>query len=168
MTRLLGLPPLVSADTRLLVLGSFPGAASLAAQQYYGHKQNHFWRILGAIYGADIDSLCASSYAHRGNWMLSKGVGLWDVYASCEREGSLDARIRKAEVNDFARLRQRCPGLQAVAHNGAESFRHAGQLANLGLPTVRLPSTSPANASWSFERKLAAWREVFTAYAASV
>lgn len=164
MTRLVGLPPLVSADTRLVVLGSFPGAASLAAQQYYGHKQNQFWRILSAIYAADADTICAGSYEYRSNWMLSKGVGLWDVYASCEREGSLDAQIRKAEVNDFVALRQRCPGLQAVAHNGAESFRHAGQLADLGLPTVRLPSTSPANASWSFERKLAAWREVFEQY----
>ena len=164
MTRLVGLAPLVVADTRLVVLGSFPGVASLAAQQYYGHRQNQFWRILSAIYAADADTICASSYAFRSNWMLSKGLGLWDVYASCEREGSLDAKIRKAEVNDFAALRLRCPRLQAVAHNGAESFRHAGQLADLGLPTVRLPSTSPANASWSFERKLAAWREVFEQY----
>ena len=161
MTRLLGLPPLVCADTRLLVLGSFPGAASLAAQQYYGHPQNQFWRILQAIYASNAYSMGGSSYEYRSNWMLSHGVGLWDVYASCEREGSLDSQIRNAEVNDFAALRQRCPQLRAVAHNGAESFRHTARLENLGLPTVRLPSTSPANASWSFERKLAAWREVF-------
>lgn len=161
MTRLFGLPPLVSANTRLLVLGSFPGAASLAAQQYYGHPYNQFWRILQAIYAAGEDDICASSYENRSAWMLSHGVGLWDVYASCEREGSLDAKIRNAEVNDFAALRQRCPQLRAVAHNGAESFRHTARLENLGLPTVRLPSTSPANASWSFERKLAAWKDVF-------
>jgi len=161
MTRLVGLPPLVAANTRLLILGSFPGAASLAAQQYYGHPQNKFWRILAAIYGASAEDICASSYEKRSAWMLSKGVGLWDVYASCERVGSLDAKIRNAEVNDFASLRLRCPALQAVAHNGAESFRHAAQIQALGLPVLKLPSTSPANASWSFERKLAAWREVF-------
>ena len=161
MTRLLGLPPLVSADTRLLVLGSFPGAASLAAQQYYGHPQNQFWRILQAIYASSAYSMGGSSYEYRSNWMLSHGVGLWDVYASCERQGSLDSQIRNPEVNDFKALRQRCPQLRAVAHNGAESFRHTARLENLGLPTVRLPSTSPANASWSFERKLAAWRDVF-------
>lgn len=161
MTRLVGLPPLVSADIRLLVLGSFPGAASLAAQQYYGHKQNQFWRILQAIYASGANTICASSYENRSKWMLSHGVGLWDVYASCERQGSLDSQIRMPEVNDFAALRQRCPRLQAVAHNGAESYRHAAQLQNLGLPTVRLPSTSPAFAAWSFERKLAAWRDVF-------
>nr|WP_315238587.1 DNA-deoxyinosine glycosylase [uncultured Albidiferax sp.] len=161
MTRLVGLPPLVSADTRLLVLGSFPGAASLAAQQYYGHPQNQFWRILQAIYVSNAYSISDRSYENRSNWMLAHGVGLWDVYASCERQGSLDSQIRHAEVNDFAALRQRCPQLRAVAHNGAESFRHTGKLEDLGLPTVRLPSTSPAYASWSFERKLAAWRDVF-------
>jgi hypoxanthine-DNA glycosylase len=161
MTRLVGLPPLVSPDTRLLVLGSFPGAASLAARQYYGHPQNQFWRILQAIYAPGAYSNCASSYENKSKWMLSHGVGLWDVYASCERQGSLDSQIRNAEVNDFKALRQHCPQLRAVAHNGAESFRHTGKLEDWGLPTVRLPSTSPANASWSFERKLAAWRDVF-------
>jgi hypoxanthine-DNA glycosylase len=161
MTRLVGLPPLVADNTRLLILGSFPGAASLAAQQYYGHPQNNFWRILAAIYGASAEDICASSYENRSAWMLSKGVGLWDVYASCERVGSLDAKIRNAEVNDFLGLRQRCPMLQAVAHNGAESYRHTARLENLGLPTVRLPSTSPANASWSFERKLTEWQKCF-------
>jgi len=166
--RLFGLPPLVSADTRLLVLGSFPGVASLAAQQYYGHPQNQFWRILHAIYAPGTETIIASSYEIRSAWMLSHGVGLWDVYASCERQGSLDSQIRNPVVNDFAALRQRCPRLQAVAHNGAESFRHAARLENLGLPAVRLPSTSPAHARWSFERKRAAWHEVLTAYAAPV
>ena len=166
--RLFGLPPLVSADTRLLVLGSFPGVASLAAQQYYGHPQNQFWRILYAIYAPGTETIIASSYEIRSAWMLSHGVGLWDVYASCERQGSLDSQIRNPVVNDFAALRQRCPRLQAVAHNGAESFRHAARLENLGLPAVRLPSTSPAHARWSFERKRAAWHEVLTAYAAPV
>ena len=166
--RLSGLAPLVCANTRILVLGSFPGAASLAAQQYYGHPQNHFWRILQAIYAPGVQPISASSYEMRSAWMLSHGVGLWDVYASCERQGSLDSQIRNPVVNDFAALCQRCPQLRAVAHNGATSFRHTAQLQNLGLPTVRLPSTSPANASWSFERKLAAWREVLTAYAPPV
>jgi len=160
-TRLVGLPPLVCAQTRLLVLGSFPGVASLQAQQYYGHPQNQFWRILTTIYAAGADGVCGSSYENRSNWLLSTGVGLWDVYASCERQGSLDAKIRNAEVNDFAALRLRCPLLRVVAHNGGESFRHAPQLATLGLPVVRLPSTSPAFAAWSFERKLAAWKDVF-------
>lgn len=158
---LAGLAPLVSPGTRLLVLGSFPGAASLAAQQYYGHPQNHFWKILQAIWLDGPVGTGASSYQIRSEWLLSKGLGLWDVYAACEREGSLDSAIRNAQVNDLASLRQLCPALEAIAHNGGESFKHARHTLALGLPVYKLPSTSPANASWSFERKLAAWREVF-------
>ena len=158
---LTGLPPLVSSDTRLLILGSFPGVASLAAQQYYGHPQNHFWKILQAIWPDSPIKSGVSSYQNRSEWILAKGLGVWDVYAACEREGSLDSKIRNAVVNDFAGLRQACPNLEAIAHNGGESFKHSKHTLLLGLPVYKLPSTSPANASWSFERKLAAWREVF-------
>ena len=157
---LTALPPLVSSRTRLLILGSFPGVASLKAQQYYGHPQNHFWRILQAIWPSCAMPVGVGSYQKRSEWLLDKGLGVWDVYATCEREGSLDNNIRHAVVNDFSGLRRLCPGLQAIAHNGGESFKHAKHTAVLGLPVYRLPSTSPANASWSFERKLAAWREV--------
>jgi TDG/mug DNA glycosylase family protein len=153
-----GLPPLLDARTRLLILGSFPGVASLKAQQYYGHPQNHFWKILGQLLGDP--SMASATYEARCAWLLSHGIGLWDVYAACEREGSLDADIRHAVPNDFAAVRTLCPNLQAIAHNGGESFRHARVTRALGLPVHRLPSSSPANASWSFERKLAAWAEV--------
>ena len=158
---LLSLAPLVCTQTRLLILGSFPGVASLRAQQYYGHPQNHFWPILQAILPLCPISTAIVSYQIRSEWMLSKGVGVWDVYASCEREGSLDSSIRNAILNDFSVLKQLCPNLQAIAHNGGESFKHSKHTLTLGLPVYRLPSTSPANASWSFERKLDAWREVF-------
>ncbi len=158
---LTGLPPLVSGRTRLLILGSFPGAASLAAHQYYGHPQNHFWKILQAIWPAGPIGTGADSYQIRSEWLLSKQLGLWDVYAACERAGSLDSSIRNPVVNDFAALKRLCPELLAIAHNGGESFKHSKHTLLLGLPIYRLPSTSPANASWSFERKLAAWREVF-------
>ena len=98
-------------------------------------------------------------YADRCEWLLARGLGLWDVYASCEREGSLDSAIRNPVVNDFAGLRARCPSLKLALHNGGESFKHARPVAALGLATVRLPSTSPANASWRFEQKMQAWRE---------
>ena len=158
---LTGLPPLVNSRTRLLILGSFPGAASLAAQQYYGHPQNQFWRILQAIYPSSPIVTGVNSYKIRSEWLLGENVGLWDVYAACEREGSLDSRIRQPVVNDFAGLQRLCPALEAVAHNGAESFKQARHLQLHGLPAYLLPSSSPAHAAWSFERKLAAWREVF-------
>ena len=154
---LYGLPPIAGPDTRLLILGSFPGAASLQAGQYYAHPRNQFWPILAQLWPQDAQP---QDYAGRCDWLLAHGLGVWDVYASCERAGSLDSAIRNASLNDFAALQQRCPLLQAAAHNGGESFRHAKKVqAALGLPVYRLPSTSPANASWSAERKLAGWRE---------
>lgn len=160
MSRLFGLPAVVSPNTRLLVLGSFPGVASLKSQRYYGHPQNQFWRILGELWSLPLHG---AAYEDRIQTVREKGLGIWDVYASCEREGSLDAHIRHAQLNDFAGLMRYCPDLHAVAHNGGESFRHARHTRALGLPVYRLPSTSPANAGWSFERKLQAWREVFQA-----
>lgn len=162
--RLQGLPPIVSASTRLLILGSFPGVASLRAQQYYGHPHNQFWKILQAIWPSVPMDTGANSYEKRSKWLLDRGLGLWDVYASCERSGSLDSAIRNPQVNDFASLKAHCPQLKMIAHNGGESFKHARLVrSSLGVehfPLVKLPSTSPANASWNFERKLAAWRAV--------
>jgi hypoxanthine-DNA glycosylase len=159
--RLVGLPPVVGRGTRLLVLGSFPGAASLAAAEYYAHPRNHFWPILSALWGIDLRAM---PYRQRLAEMRRRGLGLWDVYAACRREGSLDQAIEDAEYNDFASLLRRAPRLRAVAHNGGESARAMRHLAALGFEVRRLPSTSPANASWSFERKLEAWRALLAAY----
>ncbi len=158
---LVGLSPVIDARTRLLVLGSFPGAASLRAQQYYGHPRNHFWPLLSALWDVDLVAL---PYGERLRVIGERGLGVWDVYARCRREGSLDSAIEEAELNDLASLRTRAPMLQAIAHNGGESARSMKHTRALGLPVMRLPSTSPANASWPFERKLAAWRDVFAAH----
>lgn len=156
--RLQGLPPVVNAGTRALILGSFPGGMSLAQRQYYAYPRNHFWPLLAALWPQHPQP---ADYAGRCAWLLDRGLGLWDVYASCEREGSLDSNIRNAALNDFAALKAHSPQLLGALHNGGESFRHARAVhAVLGLPAWRVPSTSPANASWSFERKLAGWRDV--------
>jgi hypoxanthine-DNA glycosylase len=156
--RLFGLPPVLGRQTRLLVLGSFPGVASLQAQQYYGHPRNHFWPLLSALWQVDLPGM---AYKHRLAEVRRRGLGLWDIYASCQREGSLDQAIMDPELNDLASLRRRAPALQCVAHNGGESARAMKAVAALGYTVLRLPSTSPANASWSFERKLQAWRAAF-------
>ena len=162
-TRLSGLAPVVAPGARLLVLGSFPSAASLQAQAYYAHPRNHFWPILSALWGLSGEAaLQHRPYAERLPVAQAHGLAIWDVYAGCEREGSLDSAIREAELNDLSGLIQQVPTLRAIAHNGGESARHMRITQALGLPVLKLPSTSPANASWSFERKLAAWREAFT------
>jgi len=163
--RLEGLPPIVSAATVVLVLGSFPGARSLAQGRYYAHPQNHFWKILQALWPSS-PLPPSTAYPERSDWLLARGLGVWDVYGICAREGSLDASIRDAVLNDFAALD--LPRLAAVAHNGAESFRHSAKVVDAlhqgghaPLPAYKLPSTSPAHAAMSFEHKCAAWHEVF-------
>jgi hypoxanthine-DNA glycosylase len=156
------LAPVWNPQARLLVLGSFPSVASLAAQQYYAHPRNQFWPILSALWGLTGEAaLERRPYAERLPVALAHGLAIWDVYRACQREGSLDSAIQAAELNDLAGLVGRSPQLQAIAHNGGESARHMALTRQWGLPVHQLPSTSPANASWRFERKLAAWREVF-------
>ena len=155
---LVGLAPIARRDARLLVLGSFPGVASLQSQQYYAHTRNLFWPILSSLWGTDLLGL---PYAQRVAQAQRRGLAIWDVYAACRREGSLDSAIEDAQPNDLAGLVARLPKLAAIAHNGGESARSMYITRAIGLPVYRLPSTSPANASWLFERKLAAWREVF-------
>ena len=153
--RLSGLPPAITANCRLLILGSFPSAASLAQRQYYAHPQNRFWPILSACLGLDFTQM---PYRARIAAVNAAGIGIWDVYASCERSGSLDSAIRQPELNDFARARRKAPGLQRVCCNGATAGKALRHLQALGFETIALPSTSPANASQSFDFKLGQWR----------
>ncbi len=158
---LCGLAPVIGPATRLIVLGSFPSVASLNAGQYYAHPRNHFWPVLSALWQVDLRAM---PYERRLDEVRERGLGIWDVYAHCRREGSLDSAIQYAVFNDLAGLKARAPRLEAVAHNGGESARAMRFTRTLGVAAHRLPSTSPANASWRFERKLAAWHEVFAAH----
>ncbi len=159
--RLLGLPPVWSPDARLLLLGSFPGAASLAAQRYYAHPRNLFWPLVGELIG--VPALAAAPYAERLDALRAHRIALWDVHAACRRQGSLDSAIEAAEPNDLAGLVARLPRLAGIAHNGGESARAMRLTAALGPRVWRLPSTSPANASQRFEHKRAAWQAAFEA-----
>ncbi len=152
---LTGLAPVLDVQTRILILGSFPGAASLAAQQYYAHPRNLLWPILSALTG---EPLAAMAYDERLPRLLAHGFGLWDVLGACEREGSLDSAIRKPAANDFARLRELCPQLHTVGFNGKTSGKFAPQFAAEGYRTLVLPSTSPAHASLTLAQKLEYWK----------
>ncbi len=152
-------PPVTRSDTRLLVLGSLPGAISLRQQRYYAHPQNLFWRLIGAVIGRDLVPL---SYEARLEALLEAKVGLWDTVATATREGSLDAAIRLHEASDLAALVAALPALRAIGFNGATSARIGRrQLGPLpGLALVDLPSSSPAYASLGFEQKCEAWRKL--------
>jgi len=149
-----GFPPIIDERARILILGSFPSTASLAAQQYYAHRQNQFWRLISALLEVP---LVDRDYAARQQVLRDAGIAVWDVYASCERAGSLDSAIRGAVLNDFSRLGKLAPGLRRVCFNGQTAGRHARMFAGLGYATQLLPSTSPAY-TLAFEQKLAAWR----------
>jgi hypoxanthine-DNA glycosylase len=152
--RLRGLAPVVAAETRLLVLGSFPSAASLGEAQYYAHPRNQFWAIMGRLVGEPLTEL---PYAERARRLLAHRVGVWDVYGACERAGSADAAIRNSEANSFVRLRRQAPRLAAVAFNGSAAGRFWPLFEQAGFATRVLPSTSPAHAGLSLERKFDQW-----------
>ena len=150
----------------MLILGSLPSAASIRQAEYYAHPRNAFWPIMGELFGAGPNL----PYAARLRRLAARGVVLWDVLHAAQRPGSLDSSIhpQALEPNDIPALLARHPGLKAIAFNGgaAETLfnRHVrpncGALL-AGVDLVRLPSTSPACARWSFAQKLAAWRTVF-------
>lgn len=161
MTRVFSFPPIAAPHARLLVLGSMPGAASLAAGQYYAHPRNAFWPIMGALYGFDP----RAAYAERVACLQAAGVAVWDVLASCVRPGSLDSAIdaTSAQPNDFRAFFAAHQGIRRVYFNGAAAEaayrRHVlPQGAWADLPALRLPSTSPAHAALDLARKAEAWR----------
>ena len=164
MPLLQSFPALTGRAPRALILGSMPGAASLSAGQYYAHPQNRFWPLMGTLIGAGPNL----AYGQRCKRLVDAGIALWDVLASCEREGSLDSAIRDdtAQANDFGLLFARHPTIRTVLFNGgkAEASFHRFVAPTLAGGAIgarayqRLPSTSPANASQSPAFKLAAWR----------
>jgi len=160
---LIGLPPVVATDARVLVLGSMPGGKSLELGQYYAHPRNAFWPIMGRLLDAGPDR----DYDARLTRLTRAGVALWDVIGRCRRRGSLDQRIDTAsiEVNDFAALFQGCPDIGQVLFNG-QMARHSFErwvapeldARAVKLKRQTLPSTSPAHATLDLEAKCEQWR----------
>ncbi|HEX6995890.1 MAG TPA: DNA-deoxyinosine glycosylase [Gammaproteobacteria bacterium] len=157
-----GFPPVSSPDARVLVLGSLPGEKSIEMQQYYAQARNAFWPIMGELCGASP----SLPYPRRLERLRAAGIALWDVLAAGERRGSLDSAIVPSSmvINDFAAFFAAHPAIRFVSFNGSMAAQLFMKRVLPTLPpeyaaleTMRLPSTSPANASYSFERKLAAW-----------
>lgn len=148
---------MVAPDTRILILGSLPGSASLAIRQYYGHPRNGFWRLVGDVIGVDLYGM---DYAARLSTLLQHQIGLWDVIAQARRIGSLDSDIRDHSGNDLLALIATLPALQTIAFNGATAgkigMKALGALAEK-YRVVVLPSSSPAHAAMSYEDKRARW-----------
>jgi TDG/mug DNA glycosylase family protein len=157
-------PPIASTTSRVLILGTMPGKASLRARQYYAHPQNAFWRIIGTILGFDP----ASPYDARVAAVRSTDIAIWDVLRSCIRESSMDSAIEGSSVvpNDFPEFLSEHPQIRRICFNGAKAealyMRHVrpALAASPEIRHLRLPSTSPANASLSLSEKARAWRAI--------
>lgn len=160
MSLKVGLAPIWREDARLLLLGSLPGDASLARARYYGHPRNGFWRLMGGVTGIPLQDL---EYEARIAALTGAGVALWDVIARARRAGSLDSAIRDESANDLAGLIEGLPGLRAIAFNGGKAATAGAKVLGGVRPDIEriaLPSSSPAYAAMSFERKAAAWAEL--------
>lgn len=163
LARVHSFAPIVDRNARVLILGSMPGQASLAAGQYYAHPQNAFWRIIAELLQCDR----ASAYPARIAALKSARIALWDVLQSCTREGSLDTMIERDTqiANDFRTFFRKHKKIKQVFFNGAKAeacFKRQvlGKISTDPIAYERLPSTSPANASMSYEHKLRAWRKI--------
>ncbi len=155
-------PPVADASARLLILGSMPGKKSLDEKQYYANPNNAFWKLMGDFFGAGPEL----PYEQRKQQLKKSGVALWDVMASCEREGSLDSAIAPDFTpNDFQSFFANHRNITRVFFNGTKAehsfLKHVlPTLTAQPLQYTRLPSTSPAHATRSYTQKLTAWRAV--------
>ena len=165
MSLLTGFSPLINKRSRVLILGSMPGVASLNKHQYYGHERNAFWPIMEELFAVGREH----DYVTRCEELLQNRVAVWDVLKACQRPGSLDSSIQKGseQINDFSSLFTNYSRIRAVFFNGGTAerlyHRHASDcdpVRQTAIQFYRLPSTSPAYASMSFENKLKQWRRI--------
>ncbi len=164
MTRVQSFEPIIGSHPRVIILGSMPGVASLAAVQYYAHPRNAFWPIMAELFGIDA----AATYAKRIRQLQQHPLILWDTLQACVRPGSLDSSIDPDSVraNDFAGLLAGFPGVRVIAFNGGTSEKYFRKLVlpilkpDFEIELLRLPSTSPANAGMRPAQKLEAWRRI--------
>ena len=153
------IPPVYDENSRILILGSFPSVKSREQGFFYGHPQNRFWRVTAAVFDDEVPM----TVPERRAFLLRHGVALWDVIAACEITGSSDASIRNPEINELGPILETAP-IRAIFVNGQTAAKLYRRYAEplTGRPAYPLPSTSPANAAWSLERLIEAWRVIRT------
>ena len=152
-------PPIYDGNSRILILGSFPSVKSREQLFFYGHPQNRFWRVTAAVY----DSEAPGTVPEKKEFLLSHGIALWDVIASCEITGSSDSSIKNVAVNDLSPILA-AADIKRIFVNGQTAKRFYDRYTKplVGREAAVLPSTSPANAAWTFEKLVAAWQIIKT------
>lgn len=151
-------PPISNDAATVLILGTMPGEKSLSLNQYYGHSRNDFWKLLFTIFETPF----STDYDERQELILNNKVALWDVLQICEREGSLDSAIKKEAANDFSSFLKDHPNIRHIFFNGQKAAAFFKRYVPIGpeFNLTILPSTSPANAGISFEKKLEQWKMI--------
>ena len=151
------IPPLFNENSKTLILGSFPSVKSREARFFYGHPQNRFWAVIAAVYGYEKPI----TIEDKKHLILENRLALWDVIAECEIEGSADSTIKNVKANDLSVILQNST-VERIYVNGktAEKYYNKYTLPKTGIKAACLPSTSPANAAWSFERLVEAWKVI--------
>ncbi|MCF6129569.1 DNA-deoxyinosine glycosylase [Flavobacterium sp. AS60] len=151
-------PSISDTNAKILILGTMPGAQSLALNEYYGNRRNHFWQLLFTIFNEPY----TIDYPEKKNLILKNHIALWDVLQDCVREGSLDSAILQEVPNDFNDFLKAHPNITHIFFNGQQAAKFFKKYVAIdtNYTLVTLPSTSPANAGISFEGKLTAWRQI--------
>ena len=153
--------PFVDKKSKILILGTMPGPTALAKQEYYGFPGNHFWKILTQYFGITKPL----KYEEKVDLLRRKKIALWDVFGSCEREGAADNAIQKAELNPIPELLNQYPNIQAVFLNGRTAEKiFRSKFSSVKIPSYYLPSTSPAHAGLSYEKKYQLWSQALSRF----
>lgn len=150
--------PFADSRSRILILGTMPGPVALKKKEYYGYPGNHFWKIMFRLFRVEKKL----SYAQKKKLLKDNGIAIWDVFRSCEREGALDSKIRRVEHNDIPAILKKYPGIRAVFLNSRMAEKAFCDIfsKSVNIPFYYLPSTSPAHAGLSFEKKLESWSKI--------
>jgi hypoxanthine-DNA glycosylase len=151
------IPPVFDENSRVLILGSFPSVKSREQGFFYGHPQNRFWKVTAALFAEDAPQ----SIEEKRSFLLRNRIAVWDVIGSCDIVGSSDASIRNVTANDLSVILN-AADIRAIFVNGKTAYAYYQKYTEpkIGRPAICLPSTSPANAAWSVERLIEAWKEI--------
>ena len=151
------IPPLYDENSRILILGSFPSVKSREAQFFYGHPQNRFWKVISAVLSVD----CPVTVEEKKKMLLGHNIAVWDTIKSCEIEGSSDSSIKDAVGNDISPILE-AANIKAIYCNGTTSYNIYRKFIEpqTGIGAIKMPSTSPANAAWSLDRLICAWKQI--------
>lgn len=151
--------PIIDENSKILILGSMPSVKSLEQQEYYAHPQNRFWKVMAKL--CSYAGLHKCKFEIKKKVLLKNSIALWDVVKTCNRQGSLDSAIENVKPNDIKTLLKKHPNIKKIYCNGTASYTMFNRyFKDIDIPVIKLPSTSPANAKYSFKKLLEEWHSL--------